>query len=124
MTDHAMQYGVGQLVINIVLFISALLACGDLGVIIVGMVALFAMIANIVLLGVGFGWFKTLTGYTIIEMYNQLGTDYWLSLPLLQRTMYFNMWLTFVVSCISAVVLSAGCSMWLHYTAKSQQGSR
>jgi uncharacterized membrane protein len=123
MSDHAIQYGVGQLVINIVLLFSTIAACGDLMLVIAGIVALLTFIANIVLLGVGFGWFKILTGYTIFEMYNQLGSHYWLSLPLLQGAMYFNLWFSFVVSCVFAAALGVGCSIRLSCTANRKSVS-
>ncbi|KAH8550518.1 hypothetical protein BGW37DRAFT_497146 [Umbelopsis sp. PMI_123] len=102
MTDHAMQYGVAELVINAFLLLTALTGCGDLMLILIGILALVGMVVNVVLLGVGFGWFKALTGYTIFEMNRQLGSNYWLSLPLLQGAMYFNLWFTFVSVCIGA----------------------
>jgi hypothetical protein len=114
MADHAMQYGVGQLVINAVLLVSALAGCGEIMQVLIGVVAILGMIANIVLLGLGFGWFKILTGYTIFEMYNQLGHNYWLSLPLLQGAMYFNLWFSFVLSCIFAATLAFGIVVRLY----------
>ncbi|KAG2183123.1 hypothetical protein INT44_006104 [Umbelopsis vinacea] len=115
--DKAMQYGVGQLVINAVLLISAMSGCGEVMVALVGIVALLGMIANAVLLGLGFGWFKILTGYTIFEMYSQLGHNYWLSLPLLQGAMYFNLWFSLVLCCISAAMLAIGIVVWMCTTS-------
>lgn len=107
--DHAMQYAIVELAINATLLAVSLLGCCNVTLVLLGLVSIGYMIVNMVMLGLGFGWFKELTGYTIFEMYNQLGHNAWLQLPLIQGAMYFNLWLSLVLSCLSAFALAAQC---------------
>jgi hypothetical protein len=123
--DHAMQYAIAELAMNCVLFLTALFGCIELMLLLLGVFGIGYMIVNVVLLGVGFGWFKVLTGYTIFEMYSQLGHNAWLSLPLIQGAMYFNLWFTLVVSALSAFALAlTGFSLLCSVGRECSPGSR
>jgi hypothetical protein len=103
--NGTMDYAVAELVINCVLFATALFSCLGIMVMILAISGVAYFIVNIVLFGLGFGWFKELTGYTILEMYHQLGHNAWLDLPLIQAVMYFNLWFTLVGMCILAGII-------------------
>ncbi|KAJ2962285.1 hypothetical protein NQZ79_g2500 [Umbelopsis isabellina] len=119
--DHAMQFAIAELVLNGVLFAVSLFSCLGIAKLLLAMIGVAYFIVNVVFFGLGFGWFKQLTGYTIFEMYQQLSPNAWLELPLIQAIMYFNLWLTLVGMCLVVfviviallVALCSLCSVWV-----------
>lgn len=119
--DHAMEFAIAGIVVNGVLLAASILTCVGGTKLLLAILTLVYFIVNVVFFGLGFGWFKQLTGYTIFEMYHQLGANWWLELPLIQSVMYFNLWLTlagmcllvFIIVIALVVAMCSLCSVWV-----------
>ncbi|KAI8910349.1 hypothetical protein EDD86DRAFT_205178 [Gorgonomyces haynaldii] len=78
-----------------------------------GLYALFSgpfSIGVFVVVILGFGWFKDVTGYSIFEMYG-LTHNYWTTLPFLESCVYFHLWFMLVIFCVAAVLIGIAIFM-------------